>query len=522
MIRKFFSKIGNKIVFFTGFTLFSLAVVLTSTFTIITYQSTQEQIREVEKELMSSFDRLLQSQVETAITMLQGYADKVTAGELTETEARQLAADVLRGIKYGNGDYFWADTREGVNIVLPGKKEVEGTNRLNQVDAYGNSFIKDILAAGIKGGGFTEYWFPKLGETEPSPKRSYSKLFEPFDWVVGTGLYFDDIEIIVGQIKEKRNKELSETILLTTGISLLALFLGVLLAYYIGKRISKPIVELSEKTSRISTGDLTLEIQSNLTDEVGTLAGSVNEMVHKLRQIVTEISEGASNVVAASQQMSEASQVIADGAAEQAASTEEISTSMEEMVSSILQNTENANKTDQISAESAQSILNLKESFRETLTAMEQIASKSVIIKDISFQTNILALNAAVEAARAGEAGRGFSVVAGEVRKLSESTQKAALEIDQLTIGSLQIAQDTWALLEKLIPEFQETNMLVKEISASGSEQKTGADMINNAVQSLVQVTNQNSASSEELASSSEELAAQAETLKEAVSYFRI
>ena len=183
MIRKFFSKIGNKIVFFTGFTLFSLAVVLTSTFTIITYQSTKEQTREVEEELMASFDRLLQSQIETAITMLQGYADKVATGELTDETARKLAADVLRGITYGNGDYFWADNQEGVNIVLPGKKEVEGTNRLNQVDAHGNNFIKEILAAGMKGGGFTEYWFPKLGETEPSPKRSYSKLFEPFGWV---------------------------------------------------------------------------------------------------------------------------------------------------------------------------------------------------------------------------------------------------------------------------------------------------------------------------------------------------
>jgi methyl-accepting chemotaxis protein len=127
-----------------------------------------------------------------------------------------------------------------------------------------------------------------------------------------------------------------------------------------------------------------------------------------------------------------------------------------------------------------------------------------------------------VEAARAGEAGRGFSVVAGEVRKLSDNTQKAALEIDTLTKNSLEVAQQTWEMLEQLVPEFEKTAELVKEIAASGEEQRIGADMINNAIQSLMQVTNQNSAASEELASSSEELAAQAESLKEAVGFFRV
>lgn len=522
MIRRFFSKIGNKIVFFTGAVLFFLAVVITVTFTIITYRSTVDQLNKIETELMASFDQMLKSEVETAVTLLQGFADKINSGELSEVQGHKQAADVLRGITYGDGGYFWADTRDGLNVVLPGSTGVEGTNRLHLVDSNGTEFIKKIIAAGMEGGGFTEYWFPKLGETTPMPKRSFSKYFEPFSWVVGTGLYFDDIDVIVNNFRKEREQELAQTITLVVIISTLTLLAGILLAFIIGRTISRPIVDLSEKTTQISAGNLTVDIHTQLSDEVGILSNSINEMVYKLRQIVTEISEGASNVVTASQQMSEASQLIADGAAEQAASTEEISTSMEEMVSSILQNTDNANKTDNIATESAKSIIQLKDAFKETLDAMEQITAKSVIIKDISFQTNILALNAAVEAARAGDAGRGFSVVAGEVRKLSENTQKAALEIDLLTKNSLEVAQHSWELLEKLVPEFQQTTMLVKEISASGSEQKIGADMINNAVQTLVQVTNQNSASSEELASSSEELAAQAETLKDAVSFFRI
>lgn len=361
-----------------------------------------------------------------------------------------------------------------------------------------------------------------MGTIDPLPKRGYSKLFVPFDWVVGTGLYYDDIELIVGEIRAQREREIRNTIFLVVFIAFIATLIGLAIAYIIGQRISRPIVELSDKTGKVSKGDLTVEVSSELNDEVGVLAQSISVMVGKLQQIVSEISDGADNVVSASQQMSGAAQVIADGAAEQAASTEEISTSMEEMVSSILQNTDNAEKTDIIASKSERSIVDLKVAFADTLEAMEKITAKSIIIKDISFQTNILALNAAVEAARAGDAGRGFSVVAGEVRKLSENTRDAAFEIDDLTKTSLEVARHAWELLEKLVPEFQETSMLVKEISASGREQKVGADLINNAVQSMVQVTNQNSAASEELASSSEELAAQAETLKETVSFFRL
>lgn len=519
---KFLSKVGNKIVFFTGITLVAMAVVITTTFGIITYRASIRQTNELERHLMESFDLQIQSQVETALTMLQGFADKIESGELEDSEGRRMAADVLRVLFYGTEGYFWADTRNGTNVVLPGNRAVEGTNRIHLKDANGTEFIKDILEAGISGGGFIEYWFPKMGAIDPLPKRGYSKLFVPFDWVVGTGLYYDDIELIVGEIRTQREIEIRNTIFLVIFIAFIATLIGLAIAYIIGQRISRPIVELSDKTGKVSKGDLTVEVSSELNDEVGVLAQSISVMVGKLQQIVSEISEGADNVVSASQQMSGAAQVIADGAAEQAASTEEISTSMEEMVSSILQNTDNAEKTDIIASKSERSIVDLKVAFADTLEAMEKITAKSIIIKDISFQTNILALNAAVEAARAGDAGRGFSVVAGEVRKLSENTRDAAFEIDDLTKTSLEVARHAWELLEKLVPEFQETSMLVKEISASGLEQKVGADLINNAVQSMVQVTNQNSAASEELASSSEELAAQAETLKETVSFFRL
>jgi len=518
----FFTKIRNKILFFTGITLTILALTITAIFGTITYRSSEKQILDLENRLMYAFDRMLQSEVETAVSLLQGFANKVETGELESDQAKELAAYMLKNLFYGENGYFFTDTKEGIHVSMPGTEHLVGTSRMDYEDAHGNLFVKNIIDVALSGGGITEYWFPKLGSDIPMPKRSYSIYFEPFEWVVGTGLYYDDIDAVINETKEARKKETIFTVLVVLLITVLLTIAGLVMAFFIGKKISTPIEKLSGKTEQISTGDLKVAIAVTSNDEVGVLEKSLEVMIDRLKQIVHEIHEGASNVVTASQQMSAASQVIADGASEQAASTEEISTSMEEMVSSILQNTSNAQQTDKIAVDSAQQIIKLREAFFETLEAMKKITERSSVIKDISFQTNILSLNAAVEAARAGEAGRGFSVVAGEVRKLSENTQKAALEIDALTKNSLEVAQETWEMLEQLVPEFEKTAELVKEIAASGQEQRIGADMINNATQSLMQVTNQNSAASEELASSSEELAAQAESLKDAVGFFRM
>ncbi len=134
-------------------------------------------------------DLLVKSEVETAVSMLQGIHTKCQKGEISLVKAKKLGADLLRDLTYGADGYFWADTTEGVNVVLYGRKDVEGRNRLEDKDAKGNSYVKDFLAKGKAGGGYVEYWFPKKGETTPQPKRSYVLMFKPFGWVVGSGYY---------------------------------------------------------------------------------------------------------------------------------------------------------------------------------------------------------------------------------------------------------------------------------------------------------------------------------------------
>ncbi len=141
------------------------------------------------KKASSAQDLLIKSEVETAISMLQAISVKQQKGELTIEQAKQLGADLLRGLRYGQDGYFWADTTEGVNVVLYGRKDVEGKNRLAAKDVKGNPYIRDFIAKAKAGGGYVNYWFPKLNRTTPLPKRSYVQLFTPFGWVVGSGYY---------------------------------------------------------------------------------------------------------------------------------------------------------------------------------------------------------------------------------------------------------------------------------------------------------------------------------------------
>jgi methyl-accepting chemotaxis protein len=138
---------------------------------------------------LSVWDLVIKSEVETAISMLRAISEKHQKGEMTMEQAKKLGADLLRELRYGADGYFWADTEEGVNVILYGRKDVEGRNRLEDKDQKGNFYVKEFIGKAKTGGGYVEYWFSKRGESTAQPKRSYVLPFKPFGWVVGTGYY---------------------------------------------------------------------------------------------------------------------------------------------------------------------------------------------------------------------------------------------------------------------------------------------------------------------------------------------
>lgn len=313
----------------------------------------------------------------------------------------------------------------------------------------------------------------------------------------------------------------ASSIIMIVGL-IIAIIIGVAMAMLITRLITSPISLGVKFAKEIADGNLEAKIDVDQKDEVGMLAKALQEMVGKIKDIVSSIIESADYIATASQELSSASEIVSQGASEQAASSEEVSSSIEEMSASIQQNTDNAHQTEKIATKSVIGIEDGNAAGKKTVAAMQLIAEKISIINEIANKTDLLAINAAIEAARAGEHGKGFAVVATEVRKLAERSQIAAKEIDEVSSESVKIAEQSFHILAEIVPQIQNTAKLVQEIAASSTEQSSGTGQISTAIQQLNQVTQQNASSAEEMATSSEELAAQAETLKDIISFFHI
>ena len=308
----------------------------------------------------------------------------------------------------------------------------------------------------------------------------------------------------------------------TVGLAFAGLIIGLTVAIWVTRAITRPIQQAVALADAIAVGDLNRSLDLDQRDEVGQLATALNKMVENLRNIVGEVTLAAENVASGSEQLSATAQQLSQGASEQAASAEETTSSMEEMTSSVQQNADNAKQTDKIAMQAAENARASGEAVTQTVSAMKEIAQKINIIEEIARKTDLLALNAAVEAARAGEHGKGFAVVASEVRKLAERSQTAAGEITRLTTEGFGVAEGAGVMLGKLVPDIRKTAELVQEINAACSEQSTGAAQVNKAIQQLDQVIQQNASASEEMASTAEELTSQAEQLQAAISFFKV
>jgi methyl-accepting chemotaxis protein len=316
----------------------------------------------------------------------------------------------------------------------------------------------------------------------------------------------------------------SSSLIVIVGL-VIAIIIALSFAVIITRNIVSGITRGVGLAQVIADGDLTQDVETEYMerkDEIGMLARALQNMVNKLKEVISSVVTGSDNIASASQQMSSTAQEMSQGGTEQASSAEEVSSSMEEMAANIQQNTDNARQTEKIARQAETGIVESSKASEQAVGAMRDIAEKITIIGEISRQTNILALNAAVEAARAGEHGKGFAVVAAEVRKLAERSQVAAAEIDKLSKFGVGISEEAGQKLAAIVPEIQKTAQLVQEIAAASIEQNSGADQVNSAIQQLNQVTQQNAAASEEMATSSEELASQADQLLEMVSYFKL
>ncbi len=513
-----------KILFLTIGSVLVISLAL-STFMIFTFiQNNNENISILEESLRDDFDNLVKLEVETQISLLENLHKLYLDGEFSEREWRELSAHLLREARYDGGNYFWADTSDGTCVVLLGR-DTEGTNRINSQDNRGNSFMRDIISNGLAGGGYSDYYFPRGEGGEPLPKRAYSTYFEPLDWVVGTGNYVDDIDVIIQEKEDNVLSYLRGRILMALIFNLICLGVITFLAVFLGKRLALPVIKATELAGLLSEGNLRDRVEGSFNkskDETGRLFVALDNMTDNLSLIITSIRDSSEQVKSGSVQISQTTQQLSSGATEQSSSVEEISSSMEELTANIQQNTANSKEADRIAVTVAEEAAKGGESVEATVAAMRSIAEKITVIEDIARNTNMLALNAAIEAARAGDAGKGFAVVASEVRKLAENSGKAAKDIIEISTTSLDIAEQAGQIIVDLVPQVRKTSELIQEITTASEEQSRGAEQINAGILQLDTVIQQNASSSEELAAMAEELEGQASLMRENVSFFTL
>ncbi|MBK1640900.1 chemotaxis protein [Chromatium okenii] len=416
--------------------------------------------------------------VDVGVATLKHFQQLVQTGTLSEQEGQSAARETLRHLRYDQDNYYFIFDTNHVYVLYPSKPDFEGQNKRDLKDSNGKFLVQELVTAAQKGGGFVDYWFPRPNQTQMEPKLSYATLFQPWGWVVGTGVYIDDIE-----------RAYWNAVLLFGSIAGVLLVVLTVVGWLIGNTI---LVQLGGeptaaqvKMQQIAAGDLSISFQNPPPE---SLLESLNTMISALRQLITNINKEANSLVDDAEEIKLAFNEVSSAANQQTSATSAMAAAIDQLTVSSSQISDNARETESNSRDALtlatqgrgradqasraiQTIAATMNDASARMRALEdrtkQISTIANVIKGIAGQTNLLALNAAIEAARAGEQGRGFAVVADEVRKLASSTATATTEIEQMILGIQHDTEGAVEAMNKALPELEVGVTLANSASES-------------------------------------------------------
>lgn len=524
------------------------------------------EVATIRSTMMHSKQETAKAYMDMALSAVKPVIDKASGPE--DSQAKAKVAEILRSITYGkkNDGYVFVYDYSGTAIAMRPKPSLEGKNLMGLKDPNGIYIIKELIDKAKQGGGYVTYLWSKPSKNMDVEKLSYALGISKFGWMIGTGFYIDDIDETVAAEQQNIDSHMIKTQLFIAGTGVVLLIFFIIVVLYVAGKIIQPLSDTAQALTDISQGegDLTRRLKVMSKDEVGQVSQSFNDFADKVQGLVIDLKGGIADLSQSTLQMNSVVSKTHTDVQKQRGETAQAAAAVHEMAAAAQEVAGNAVGAASAAQEADNETLSGQKIVEDTIIAIQALsddvnkASEVIgqldtdadkigtivnVIKEIAGQTNLLALNAAIEAARAGEYGRGFSVVADEVRTLANRTQQSTQEIQSMierlqtgareAVGVMNTSKaQSVATVERAAQASRSLSVITESVStitqmntqiASAAEEQTAvADEISQNVQQVADIADHSADNAEDLSSTTKEMSALEQRLMRIVNQFKV